>query len=190
MSLRSFALSGFMVVCSSDLESFVDLAWNQNANTLSSSFFNTALSLTPALPLCTLCAERVQSPLTPPSGSSRKDSHAQPHTLPRHSSRSAGRGKQQPTPAEVSPTGQVPEHSGTSQPLPTNSAKLSLSTRSAVYVSGQNFSVSRVLSLIFFCSGILTMPMAVTGSAGFRLCHSCAFFSLACRRRKPWGFEL
>ena len=58
MSVRSFALSGFMIMVSSDMESFVDLAWNQNANSLQAlnpSIFDTALSLTPALPLHTLC---------------------------------------------------------------------------------------------------------------------------------------
>ena len=57
-SLRSFALAGFMVMVSSDMESFVDLAWNQHVNTLQASnplVFNTALSLTPALPLHTFC---------------------------------------------------------------------------------------------------------------------------------------
>ena len=33
MSLRSFALSGYMIMVSNDMESFVDLAWKQNANT-------------------------------------------------------------------------------------------------------------------------------------------------------------
>ena len=123
MSLRSFAPSGCIIMVSSDMESFVDLAWNQNANTLRAlgpSIPNTALGLTPEPPLHTLC-RKVRAPLTPPSGSSRRDSHAQPHTLPRHSTRSASRGKQQPTPAEVSPTGRVPAHSRTSRPLPRTS---------------------------------------------------------------------
>ena len=60
----------------------------------------------------------VQAPLTPPSGSGRKDSHAQPHTLPRHSSRSTDHGRRQPIQTVVSPTSLAPEHSGTSRPLP------------------------------------------------------------------------
>ena len=43
------------------------------------------------------------APVELPSGSSRKDSQAQPQTLPRHSSRSADHGRRQPIQAVVSP---------------------------------------------------------------------------------------
>ena len=57
VSLRSFARSGFMILVGKDMESFVDLAWNQNANTrqaLTPSVSKLALRLTPAKPQHTL----------------------------------------------------------------------------------------------------------------------------------------
>ena len=145
----SFAVSGFLIMVSSDMESFVDLAWNHNANTpqaLNSSVFNTALSLTPALPLHTLCRMRPSAsdtsfrfqskgfPCVTSYASTSLITIGWSRMAAGHSSRGLANKPGARTLGYVSTS-------------PKNSAILS--TRSAVYVSGQNFSPSRVLSLIF-----------------------------------------
>ena len=130
-------------------------------------------------------AAGVPAPLTPPSVSSRRDSHAQPHKLPRRSSSrkaaapsSSGRANR--------PGARTLRYVSTSTK---NSEKLLLSTRSPVYISGQNFSASQLLSLVFFCSGALTRPMAVTAALAFFRGHFRTFFSLAFCCGKPMGFR-
>ena len=165
---------------SSDMESLVDLAWNQNANTLQAlnpSIFNTALSLTPALPLQTLCSRgpsasdtsfKFQSkgfPYAASYASTSLNTIGWSRKAAAHSSRGLANRPGASTLRNVSTS-------------PKNSAKLFLSARSAVYVSGQNFSASRLLSLVFFCSGALTMPMAVTAAQ--------AFSSAAVARSSAW----
>ena len=89
------------------------------------------------------------------------------------------------------PTGWVPAHSGMSRPLPrTLREALLVHTVNCIRFWPKTSPASRLLSLVFFCSRALIMPMAATCSAGFFLGHFCTFFSLTRRRRKLLEFKL
>ena len=130
---------------SSDMESFEDLAWNQNANTrqaLDPTVFNTAFSMNPAQPLHTLCRKgpsasdtscRFRSkgfPCATAYASTTLVTIAWSRKAAAHSSSGLANKPGARTLRYVSAS-------------PKNSAKLFLSTRSPVYVSGQNFPASR-----------------------------------------------
>ena len=88
-----------LIMVGSDMESFVDLAWKserQHPLRLEPICFQHCFELDSC---ATSAHNGGPSASAPPSSSSRKDSHAQSHAFPRHSSRSPGRGRGQPIPA-------------------------------------------------------------------------------------------
>ena len=181
LSLRSFALSGFIIKVSSDLESFVDLAWNQNASTLQAlnpSVFNTACRMGPSASDTSCRFQSKGIPCAASYASTSLNTIGWSQKAAAHSSRGLANRPGASTLMNVSTS-------------PKNSAKLFLSTRSAVYVSGQ----TELLGIAVVEIGLLLLWSLDHAddrdcSAGFFLEHFCTFFSLARHGRKPLEFEL